>query len=96
MSDEVKLAKAVDRASRAERLLGDDLLKEAFETLEKSYIDAWRATTIHATADREKLFVAINVVGKVRDHLNSVVQNGKLAKAELATLSEPKKRFGIV
>lgn len=96
MTDEIKLTKAVDRASRAERLLSDDIIAEAFDLLEKSYIETWRATGIHATNDREKLFIAINVVGKVRDHLNSVVQNGKLAKAELATLSEPKKRFGIV
>ena len=32
---------------------------------------AWRATTIDDAAAREKLFLSINVVGKVRDHLTA-------------------------
>lgn len=45
------------------------------------------------------MFLTINVVGKVRDHLNGVVANGKLAKAELkelAQVAEQKRRFGIL
>jgi hypothetical protein len=48
---------------------------------------------------REKLFLAINIVGKVRDHLTAVLSNGKLAAAELKALAdtaERKKRFGII
>jgi len=50
-------------------------------------------------AGREKLFLAINIVGKVRDHLNAVIANGKLAQAELkelAQVAERRKRFGIL
>ena len=45
------------------------------------------------------LFLAINIVGKVRDHLTAIVTNGKLAQAELKELAqtaERRKRFGIV
>jgi hypothetical protein len=45
------------------------------------------------------LFLAINIVGKLRDHLASVVANGKLAQAELKELAqtaERRKRFGIL
>jgi len=38
-------------------------------------------------------------VGKVRDHLNAVVANGKLAQAELKELTqiaERRRRFGIL
>lgn len=99
MSDESVLEKATARAVRADALLDDELLKEAFEKLEKNYIAAWRATTVDDTAGREKLFLAINIVGKVRDHLASVVANGKLARAELKELAdtaERRKRFGII
>jgi hypothetical protein len=41
---------------------------------------------------REKLFLAINVVGKVRDSLNAIVANGKLAQAELKSLAETAER----
>jgi len=99
MSDENVLERAAARAARAEVLLDDEILNEAFAALEKSYIAAWRATTVDDAAGREKLFLAINIVGKVRDHLAGVVANGKLARAELKELAETaerRKRFGII
>lgn len=99
MFDESTLERAAARAARAETLLDDELLSEAFDSLEKGYIAAWRATTIEDAAGREKLFLAINIVGKVRDHLSAVVANGKLARAELKELAETaerRKRFGII
>ncbi len=99
MTDETKLAQAAAKAVRAQDLLGNELLSEAFKALEDSYTAAWRATTIDQMAAREKLFLAINVVGKVRDHLTTVLTDGKLAAAELKALAdtaERKKRFGII
>ncbi|MBR0959865.1 hypothetical protein [Bradyrhizobium japonicum] len=99
MSDESALERATARAVRAKALLDDKILNEAFNALEKSYIAAWRATTVDDAAGREKLFLAINIVGKVRDHLAGVVANGQLARAELKELAETaerRKRFGII
>ncbi len=99
MTDESKLDQAVAKAARAEALLDDELLTEAFTGLEDSYTAAWRATGIDDVAAREKLFLAINIVGKVRDHLAAIVTNGKLAQAELKALTqvaERRKRFGII
>ena len=99
MSDENRLDQAAAKAVRAQQLLDSDLLSEAFNTLEENYTAAWRATTIEDVGAREKLFIAINVVGKVRDHLGAVVANGKLAQAELkelTQLAERRKRFGIL
>ena len=99
MIDEDELSRAAAKGNRARNLLDNDLLTEAFKGLEDSYTAAWRATTIDDVSAREKLFLAINIVGKVRDHLTSVVNNGKLAAAELkelAQVAERKKRFGIV
>jgi hypothetical protein len=99
MSDENRLNQAAVKALHAQELLGNELLIEAFAGLEDSYTAAWRATTIDDITAREKLFLAINIVGKVRDHLTAVVVNGKLAQAELKELvqtAERKKRFGLV
>ena len=99
MTDESRLHEAAAKALRAQELLDHELLAEAFESLEKGYIAAWRLTTIDETAGREKLFLAINILGKVRDHLASVVSNGRLAEAELrelAQVTERKRRFGIL
>lgn len=99
MSDESGLDQAVTKAVRAQELLDHELLTETFKTLEENYASAWRSTVIDDAAGREKLFLAINIVGKVRDHLNAVVANGKLAQAELkelALVAERRKRFGIL
>ncbi len=64
-------------------MLNNELLAEAFQGLEAAYTSAWRATTVHEVSAREKLFLAVNLVGKVRDHLQSIVTDGKLAAAEL-------------
>jgi hypothetical protein len=72
-------------------------LTEAFTGLEAAYTAAWRASTIDDVAAREKLFLAINIVGKVRDHLTRIVMDGKLAAAELKALAETaerRKRYG--
>ena len=99
MSDENRLDQAAAKALRAQELLDNELLIEAFGALETNYTSAWRATTIEDVPGREKLFLAINIVGKVRDHLMAIVANGKLAQAELkelAQIAERRKRFGIV
>ncbi len=99
MSDENGLDLVVAKARRAQDLIDDELLGEAFRTLEDNYASAWRATVIDDVAGREKLFLAINIVGKVRDHLTAIVANGKLAQAELKELArtaERRKRFGIL
>ncbi len=99
MSDPSRLDEAAARSARAQELLDNELLAEAFRALEESYILAWRATTIDDVTGREKLFLAINIVGKVRDHLASIVANGRLAQAELKELAqaaERRKRFGML
>ena len=99
MSDENRLDQAAARAVRAQELLDDELLSEGFAALEENYTVAWRATMIDDVGGREKLFLAINIVGKVRDHLAAVIANGKLAQAELkelAQVAERRKRFGVL
>jgi hypothetical protein len=99
MTDEHKLLRDQDRALHAQSLLENDMLQEAFRTLEDSYTAAWRNSHIDDAAAREKLFLAINIVGKIKDHLAVALRDGKLAAAELkeiADTAERRKRFGTV
>jgi hypothetical protein len=95
MADEIALTKAAERAARAARLLDDDLLIEAFATLDRDYLKAWRATAARDTDARERLWQAVQIVAKVRDHLAGVVTNGRLAQRELVDLAERKRRWGL-
>lgn len=99
MSDEFQLRKASERASQAAALLDNALLKETLDELEASYSKELFLTAPDATLARERLYLAVNVVRKVRDHLGAVVSNGKLAETELKQLTdtaERRKRFGII
>lgn len=98
MTDENKLIRDAGKAIRAKQLLEDEMLVEAFKLLEDSYTTAWRNTFVADTAAREKLFLAVNIVGKVREHLTLAVTNGKLAQAELteiAMTAERRKKYGV-
>lgn len=92
MIDEAKLLKDAERAMRAEQLLGNEMLNEAFADLEQEYTKALFLTHIDAAGAREKLFLAVNVLRKVKDHLGTIVQNGKLANRELKELAEAAER----
>ncbi len=88
MTDEFTLQAATAKAARAQRLLADEHLTEAFTGLEEAYTSAWRSTTIDDVSGREKLFLAINIVGKVRGHLQKIVSDGSLAATELRILAQ--------
>ena len=92
MSDENKLLLDANRGARAKLLIESDLFKEAFASLEESYIAAWRSTKIDDASSREKLFLAINVLGKVQQHLTTALNDGKIAEAELRDLAQAAER----
>lgn len=85
MSDD-RLRDATTRASQAYDLLNNELLKECFESLQNSYLRLWQFSDPKAVEDREKIFIAWHVVGKVQDQLRRMIDNGKLAQLELNDL----------
>jgi hypothetical protein len=100
--NQARLQDDVARAEQARALLDSDLLGSAFAILERSYLEAWRASHVDDSAAREKLFLAVNIVGKVRDQLARVVADGTLAQRELKQLAdeitrtaERRRRFGL-
>lgn len=91
------LDKDIARAKRAEILLADDLLTGAFDSLKAEYMRRWEECESRDQDKRERLWWAVRVVNEVRNNLNSIVTNGRLAKAEVeATAGKAPKRFGIV
>ena len=92
MTDEHRLIQAVGDAARAEALMRDEVLAGIVAQLEADYVEAWRATAVRDTDARERLWQAINLLGKVKDHLGRVIQNGKIAKAQIADLEGKRAR----
>ena len=84
---EDKTQKRISRGKRASLLMQDELLVGAFDALQAAYTKALFETHPHDGAAREKLYLAFNVVGKVRDHLSHAVSDGKISQVELDKLN---------
>ena len=89
---EDKLHESISRGARAEALLQNDLLQEAFVRLEQDYVEAWRVSPARDTDGRERLWQAVNVVAKVREHIVKVVNDGKLSQRHLDELTRARTR----
>jgi hypothetical protein len=74
----------IRRGEQARRLLEEPLLQEAFATVDAALREAWAATAEDATAERERLWLMLRLLGRVRTHLVDVLQTGKLADSQLA------------
>ncbi len=85
MDDEQKQLKALDRASKAEGLLNNDLLKEAFADIEAELIKRWRSE--QDPQARDALWQAMQINEQIQSILKRHVQSGKVAKAALNKLS---------
>lgn len=88
---DVRQAK-ITRAARAQSLLKDELLTEAFEKLDDAYFHAWAETAAGQTDARERLWQAWQIIGKVKDHLQRVLDDGKIAQAEVQRMIEMERR----
>ncbi len=94
--NEHRLNLDIARRARAEVLLRNELLQEAFDKLEARYIEEWRASQFRDTDARERLWGAVNVLRKVKDHLAQIVSDGKLAQREVDRLTERRRRLGLI
>jgi hypothetical protein len=83
---EDKLQTSISRGARAEALIKNELLQEAFKKLEDDYVAAWKTWPAADAGGRERLWQAVNVLGKVKDHLARMAADGKLARRQLSEL----------
>lgn len=83
-----------DRAKgvRARELLDNPLMVESFAAVKAEYIEAWEKSPARDSEAREKLWVMVKLIDRVKAHLEQMVDNGKLADAELTAI-EQRKRF---
>lgn len=82
--DQALRSEEISRSSQAKQILENKIFQEAIESLKKLYSEALLEKTGAKESDtREKLWIAYNVVGKVEQHLQTVIETGKLAEKQL-------------
>jgi hypothetical protein len=97
MSDEQKLHEDISAGTRAADAL--ETMGSALDALEAEYVAGWRNTAARDTDARERLWQAVQIVGKVRTHLSKVAADGKLAEREVNEIrkfGERRKFLGVV
>jgi len=90
--DEIKLGIARDRGFRAQELLNNSLLNEAFAAIEERYLSEWRASKVADQEAREAAWRALKTLDGIKDLLKRYVMDGKIAASDLERLSEDTKR----
>lgn len=84
--NEGKAREDLDRAGRAEALMRDPLIIEAFETLEKEFVSAWKESAITDQTSREHIYHLLQALEAMKGHFQTVLESGKLAKDRLKIL----------
>ena len=83
-----KLETQIRQAKRAEVLLNDPLLKQAFEDLLETYRQEIFNTNFADDEKRRSLWMAFNMLEKIRGHLQTIMESGKLAQQDLELLNK--------
>ncbi len=81
------------RGEHARRLLEDGLLQEAFAKVDASIIGKWRNEETIGPENRERLWMMLGLLARVKAHIAEVAKTGELAAQSLAEI-EARKESG--
>ena len=95
ISKEAARAKGV----RFQKWAEEDGLYDALDKIKQAYLNAIVKSHPTDTKGRENCYIAANVVDKIRNEINVVIGEGKLADAELKRIEKEetkKSRFSLL
>jgi len=69
----------IERGYHAKRLLDDELLAEAFETIERDIFEGWRRRDVNAYEQRADLFLTLKCIERLKARLRAVLDDGTIA-----------------
>ena len=82
------LTKQISQGTKAQLILDEPLMKEAISYLKTRYKEEIFNTSYKDHEQRQVLWMAYNMVEKIKGHLESVMNEGKLASKELDQLQD--------
>jgi hypothetical protein len=89
--NEGKARELMQRGEKAASLLRNEILLEAFDTLEADFIQAWKQSPVNDSQNRERLYMLCQNLSAVQAYLEKVVSDGKLAKSQIDELQNRQK-----
>lgn len=82
-STEAQLRSEATRGLRANELMADDLIVEAFSLLNERLTKEWADSPVRDCEGRERIWLMQKLLKNVGDHLSEIAQTGKLANLQL-------------
>ena len=73
----------IHNGSRASEVLTNEQFTGAFEAIEQELMNAWKQSPQRDAEGREKIFTYLTLLAKVKTHLVSTMETGKLAQLEV-------------
>ena len=83
-----KIDEQIRKGKQAQVLLEDPLLKTAFEDLLDTYRQEIFNTSFTDDDKRRSLWMAYNMLDKIKGHLITIMESGKLAQKDLELLQK--------
>lgn len=68
--------------NRARECLENEQFNRAFESIEQELTNAWRTSPARDVEGREKIFMTLKLLGRLKAALTSSLETGKLAEVE--------------
>lgn len=78
----------VSRAEHAQRLLNDQLLKDALQAIRDEVVRTWEECPTRDAEGKEALWQLMKTAGKFESLLKGYIETGKLATANLKHFEE--------
>ena len=69
-----------ERERRAQSLINDPLLNEAFDVLKEDLMNRWNHSGSTDLEARESIWLAMRLLDRIHGHINSIVETGHMAK----------------
>lgn len=79
------LEEEIARGQRAERLLNDELVSEAFAKIEGAIVEQWKSSPVRDTEGQQQLRIMLGLLDRLRGHFTEVVTTGRMASIQLET-----------
>lgn len=70
-------------ANRAKEVLENEAFQQAFKDIEQEFTNQWKESPARDSEGREKIWIYLSILNKVRTHLETTLATGKLAQLEV-------------
>lgn len=84
------LEQEVIRGHEAERIMRSPLWNEAWAVYEERLTSSWAQSGTDQTDQRERIWLALQIARKVKNHLESIMKTGQLAQKQVEGLNHGK------